>query len=230
MDEHEPLIERLRRLGRDEIEPGVVSRHLGAMAGMPVSRYRFAKLKVGTAFFAGLMLGGTGLAYAGALPATVQDAAHGALSQVGLSVPNGHGPARYNGPECTGGPYANHGQYVRSHHSDPNAGRSRCGKPVQAGTNAGGDGTETPETPDTEQGNNPGIGHGRGHHGNNGNNGNSADNGTPNATPAAPPMTAPTPPPTTLPTPTTSTTTATTTTTTTTTSVPTPSAPTTSLG
>lgn len=158
MDEHDPLIERLRGLGRHPVEPVIAARHLGSMASVRVKTRRFVKLKVGTAFFAGLMLGGTGLAYAGALPATVQDAAHGTLSQVGLSVPNGHGPARYNGPECTGGPYANHGQYVRSHKSDPNAGTSRCGKPVQAGNGGASDGTEAPETPGTNQGHAPGAG------------------------------------------------------------------------
>jgi hypothetical protein len=159
MDEHDPLVERLRSLGRDPVRPGVAARHLDAMAGAPVKTHRFVKVKVGTAFFAGLMLGGTGLAYADALPAPVQVAAHGALSDLGVSVPNGHGPARYNGPECSGGPYANHGQYVRSHHADPNAGTSRCGKPVQAGSGGATGDTEAPETPDTDQGNGPGAAH-----------------------------------------------------------------------
>ena len=176
MDEHDPLIERLRGLGPDRIDPAVAARHLGAMAGIPVKTHRFVKAKVGTAFFAGLMLGGTGLAYADALPASVQSVAHGALSQVGLSVPNGHGPARYNGPECTGGPYANHGQYVRSHKSDPNAGQSRCGKPVQAG-NGTDDGTEPPEN---DQGGSQGRGHGQ-----------HANHGKPATTPTMP-RTAPT--------------------------------------
>lgn len=203
MDENDPLVERLRGLAGHGIDPSVASGHLDAIARVPTRTYRFAKLKVGVAFFAGLMLGGTGLAYAGALPAPVQDAAHGALSQVGLSVPRGHGPARYNGPECTGGPYANHGQYVRSHKSDPNAGSSRCGKPVQAGTGAGSDGTEAPEAPDNNQGDTRGGGHGHGHQG---------DKGSPGATPLTPsaPSTSPA---TTVPTPTTSPSTTTTTTT-----------------
>ncbi|HET6963414.1 MAG TPA: hypothetical protein VFH58_01495 [Acidimicrobiales bacterium] len=157
MDEHDPLIERLRGLGRGRIDPAVAGRHLGAMAGVRSRTGRFVKLKVGAAFAAGLVFGGTGLASAGVLPASVQDAAHGALSQVGVSVPrghsgqNGHGPARYNGPECAGGPYANHGQYVRAHKSDPNAGASRCGKPIQAGSDSTSNGTEAPETPEAPE-------------------------------------------------------------------------------
>jgi hypothetical protein len=182
MDEHDRLVERLRTFGRRSIAPDVSDRHLGAMRGAQVRAPRFVKLKVGVAFAAGLTLGGTGLASAGVLPAPVQSAAHGALAQVGVSVPNGHtghGPARYNGPECTGGPYANHGQYVRSHPSDPNAGSSRCGKPVQAGNEHSTNGTEAPDATDApdapnatdapnDQGGPPagvGQGHGHGHHG-----------------------------------------------------------------
>jgi hypothetical protein len=169
MDEDNPLIDRLRGLGRDAIDPGVAARHLSAISGLRVRPHRFVKLKVGTAFAAGLILGGTGLASAGALPAPVQGVAHGALTQVGVSVPNGHrghGPARYNGPECTGGPYANHGQYVRTHKSDPNAGQSRCGKPVQAANDGATNGTGAPEAPENDQGGTPGASHaGRGHGG-----------------------------------------------------------------
>jgi hypothetical protein len=61
----------------------------------------------------------------------VQDVAHNALDAVGVHVPPGHN--RYNDPTvCPGGPYRNHGAYVRAHTSDPNAGASPCGKPVQS--------------------------------------------------------------------------------------------------
>jgi hypothetical protein len=185
MDEDNPLIERLRSLGRSAIDPDVAARHLGAMANVRVRKARFVKLKVGTAFAAGLLLGGTGLASAGALPTPAQNVAHGALSQVGVSVPSGHsshGPARYNGPECTGGPYANHGQYVRTHTSDPNTGSSRCGKPVQAGNDETTNGTEALEGPENDQGDKPGAAHG--HH---------AHNGKPETTPSTT-ATAPAPP------------------------------------
>jgi hypothetical protein len=63
--------------------------------------------------------------------------AHGALDAVGVHVPPGH--VRYNDPVvCPGGPYRNHGAYVRAHKSDPNAGNSPCGKPVQSVNPSGG--------------------------------------------------------------------------------------------
>ena len=174
MDEHDPLIDRLRDLGRQPLDSATAFRHLSAMASVGGRSARAAKLKVGAAFFAGLMLGGTGLATAGALPGPAQDVAHSALSNVGVAVPNGHGPARYNGPECgtdpqTNLPFRNHGQYVRAHAGDPNAGASRCGKPLHAGTptSAGTskdteqpgttETTEKPEAPDNAG--NPGKGH-----------------------------------------------------------------------
>jgi hypothetical protein len=161
MDEHDPLIERLRGLGRHNVDPSLASRHLDAMASSPHRTVRSAKVKVGAAFFAGLVLGGTGLASAGTLPGPAQGVAHTALSAVGIDVPNSHGPARYNGPECTGGPYRNHGQYVRAHQADLNAGKSRCGKPIQAGTGAANDGTEPPEKPGNDQGGASGAAHGK---------------------------------------------------------------------
>lgn len=155
MDEHDPVVDRLRRLARQPLDQDLAARHLADMAG--ARRTRRASLssvrwKVGAAFFAGLLLGGTGLATAGALPGPVQNVAHSTLSEVGVDVPDGHGPARYNGPECgldpqTHQPFKNHGQYVKAHRNDPNAGQSRCGKPVQAGTETPGV-TEPPESPE----------------------------------------------------------------------------------
>lgn len=161
MDEPDPLIERLRGLGHHRVDPSLASRHLDAMASSPRRAVRSAKVKVGAAFFAGLVLGGTGLASAGTLPGSAQGVAHTALSAVGINVPDSHGPARYNGPECTGGPYQNHGQYVRAHHADPNAGSSRCGKPIQAGAGDGSDGTEPPENAGNDQGGASGAAHGK---------------------------------------------------------------------
>jgi hypothetical protein len=151
MDDNDPLIDALRGLGRQPLDPVTSTRHLSAMAGAGRRVARTTRLKVGGVLFVGLLAGGTGLASAGSLPASVQDVAHAALSPVGLDVPKGHGPARYNGPECgtdptTKLPYRNHGQYVKAHKGDPNAGASRCGKPVRAGTGSP-DGTEAPEAP-----------------------------------------------------------------------------------
>ncbi len=105
------------------------------------------KVKVGAAFGIGILVGSAGLATAGALPGPAQGVAHTVLSTVGVHVPGG--PQRYDGPEC-GGTYKNHGQYVRSHTQDPDAGQSRCGKPIQAGT--GSDSTDGPDTPGNSSG------------------------------------------------------------------------------
>src|SRR5579859_2291059 len=161
MDDRDPLIDRLHSLSRHSVGPATAARHLAAIAVVGGRTARAVKLKVGAALFAGLMLGGAGLATAGALPGPAQGVAHSALSTVGLNVPNSHGPARYNGPECgtdsqTHQPFANHGQYVRAHKADPNAGSSRCGKPVQAGTDTSND----TEAPDANQAGPPGSTHG----------------------------------------------------------------------
>jgi len=170
--DHDPLIDRLRDLGQRPVDPSTASAHLTAIAG--VSRRRpgvGARAKIGAAFFAGLLVGGTGLASAGALPGSVQDAAHTTLSQVGVNVPDGHGPTRSTvGCPPDGVKYMNHGQYVRTHKNDPNAGASQCGKPVQAGAETPGVGEapepteapEAPEAPDQGKPANPGA-NGKGH-------------------------------------------------------------------
>jgi hypothetical protein len=214
MDEHEPLIERLRGLGQHPVDPATAGRHLGAMAGVRHPRARAVKLKVGGAFFAGLLIGGTGLATAGALPGPAQDAAHSALSTVGVNVPDGH--QRYNNPADCGASanYRNHGQYVKANKAkNPKADQSRCGKPLVAGT---GDGTnetegpepaeapeppEAPEAPDSQDNGKSGAAHAnKGKHdngdqadNNQGDNNQGDDNETPGTpTPGAAPL-APTP-------------------------------------
>lgn len=78
--------------------------------------------------------------------AKAQARATAKAARLAAKLANGQGVARYYGPECTGftAPYTyNHGQYVKAHPDDagtaPNerqlAAESRCGKPVQAGTN-----------------------------------------------------------------------------------------------
>jgi hypothetical protein len=131
VEEHDDLIRRLRDFGSRPVDPVVASRHLTGLA-RPASRSPWrGRLKVGAAFAAGLLLGGAGLAHADALPDPAQQAAHTALGKVGINVPPGH--QRYNDPAvCPGGPYRNHGQYVRTHKDDPNAGRSPCGKPLKS--------------------------------------------------------------------------------------------------
>ncbi|GAC1478793.1 MAG: hypothetical protein NVS1B12_15480 [Acidimicrobiales bacterium] len=176
MDDTDPLVERLRDLGRQPVDPATASQHLSAMGSVrrPIRGWR--RYRVGAAFFAGLLVGGTGLASAGALPGGVQNAAHTTLSEVGVNVPDGHGPARSTvGCPADGVTYKNHGQYVRTHHNDPNAGASQCGKPVNAGADEQG-GTEAPESPEPTEapdagkpatpganGHGHGNGHGNGH-------------------------------------------------------------------
>lgn len=128
MDEHEELIERLREVGRQPIDPSVRSVHLLAIErGRPAVS---SKLRVAGAFLAGLLVGGSGLAVAGALPDPAQAVAHDVFERVGVQVPQ---PERHHGPEC--GPEArrNHGAYVRS---DKSLAKTECGKPLRAADGA----------------------------------------------------------------------------------------------
>jgi hypothetical protein len=196
VDELDPIIESLRQLGTAPIDPATASRHLGAMVGIRPRASLATKVKVGAAFAAGLLVGGTGLATAGALPGPAQDVAHSALSEVGVSVPGG--PQRYEGPEC-GGTYKNHGQYVRAHPGDPNAGRSPCGKPLQSTTGAGSGDQEAPGYADggpgsNGHGNGHGQGHGHGHGHGQGGAGQSAPEGQSNPSNGTGPSSAPSTP------------------------------------
>jgi hypothetical protein len=140
-DEHD-LPDRLRALGRQPLDAAVHARIRTAMADSggggldpvpdpPRLGRRWSRPAVVAAALAGFLLGSLGLASAGALPAGLQDKAERLLDRVGVDVPPGH--VRYNDPtECPGGPYKNHGEYVRSHQDDPNAGTSPCGKPLKS--------------------------------------------------------------------------------------------------
>jgi hypothetical protein len=128
-DYDDPLVSRLGDLGRTPVDPHVASSHLRALAGVPVRPAWFGRLRVTGAFAAGLLVGTTGLATAGALPAPVQQIAHTTLGAVGVDVP---GTDRVGGPEC--GDAKNHGQFVRAadkgHRAE--AAHSDCGKPKSA--------------------------------------------------------------------------------------------------
>jgi hypothetical protein len=134
MDEHEELLRRLGKLGRQPIEASRQSADLQAMARVRPSRAAGvlgSKMRVAAAFLVGLLLGSTGLAAADALPDPAQHVAHDVLARVGVDVPN---PERYHGPEC--GPEArkNHGAYVRD---DPSLANGDCGKPVRGSSENG---------------------------------------------------------------------------------------------
>jgi hypothetical protein len=140
MNEHDPFSDqdylamrgRLRALGSAPLHSGVADRVLERVRSGVRPKLRGGRLKLLSAVaIAGFAASGVGLAAADVLPAPVQDAAHRALDTVGVNVPPGHN--RYNDATvCPGGPYANHGAYVRAHSSDPNAGKSKCGKPVKS--------------------------------------------------------------------------------------------------
>ena len=137
MDDHDDLIERLQALGRQPVDPARQHAHLAAMTPAGRSPLR-AKLRVAGAFLAGLLVGGSGLAVAGALPDSAQNVAHNVFEQVGVQVPQ---PDRYHdAEECGPEVKANHGQYVRD---DKSLARSDCGKPTHAG---GKDAGETPRS------------------------------------------------------------------------------------
>ena len=127
------------------------------MASVAPSGVAFGRrLRVGAALVAGLLVGGTGLAGAGAL-GPAQGVAHSALGRVGIDVPD-----RHNGPECTDADgkriadLKNHGQYVRSQAKGDRseAAKSKCGKPVHAVDPADADeagDTESTEAEDAEK-------------------------------------------------------------------------------
>jgi hypothetical protein len=138
MDDFDDLTRRLRDLGAQPVDPDVAARCLNLMRRQRSSRSNLTKLKVAAAAATGFLVGSVGLAYGGTLPAPAQGVAHSVLKTVGVNVPPGHD--RYNDPAaCPGGPYRNHGAYVRAHKDDPNAGASPCGKPAHA-VQKGGDG------------------------------------------------------------------------------------------
>jgi hypothetical protein len=125
------LAERLQRLGTAPLDPVRSSADLAAMARVGASPRRPSIMRSGprvaAAFLAGLLLGGTGLAAADALPDPAQHVAHTVLARVGVEVPN---PERYHGPECGPEVKRNHGAYVRDDHA---LAQTDCGKPVGAG-------------------------------------------------------------------------------------------------
>ena len=130
------LTERLRALGSQPVDPPLASAHLTAMAAVrPVGRLRH-RVAVAGALFAGTLIGSTGLAAAGALPRTVQDAASAALAKVDISVPVG--TERYDGPECVGDtPARNRGQYLKQERAKGKeafeaAKATKCGMPLSA--------------------------------------------------------------------------------------------------
>jgi len=167
----EELLHRLRAMGQRPVDPALAAEVMGRVRHR-TSWWRSTRLKVASAAAGGLLLGSVGLASAGTLPRPVQDVAHDALGAVGVGVPVG--TARYNDPTaCPGGPYKNHGAYVKAHLNDPAAPDSPCGKPVSSVGKTGTD--DGPGAPDAN-GNPNANGNGNGKA-----NGNASPNGKANS-------------------------------------------------
>ncbi len=179
-DEYDDLTRRLADLGAAPIPPGVAARTRARLATPARRRGAWRTKWVAAAAVAGFVMGGVGLAAADVLPPGVQDAAHNALNTVGVHVPPGHN--RYNDPStCPGGPYRNHGAYVRAHHDDPNAGASPCGKPLNAVNHPTGatDGSEPGSSEGHGKPSSPPGQEGKGPHGKGNGNGSNQGHGKP---------------------------------------------------
>lgn len=135
MDDHDDLLQRLRTLGAQPVDPARQSADLTAMAMVRPRPRMGAKVRLAGAFLAGLLIGSTGLAAADALPDPAQHIAHTALGHVGVGVPD---PDRYHGAECGSVVKKNHGAYVRDDHS---LAQTKCGKKLHAQGAAGDTGT-----------------------------------------------------------------------------------------
>ena len=138
--DHDALVERLRALGEHPIDPALQAAHLTAMSAPRPAGIR-PKLRVAAAFLAGLLVGGSGLAVAGALPDPAQNLAHRAFKQAGIEVPQ---PERYHDDaECGPEVMANHGGYVRA---DRSKAQTECGKRVKGARGGPGErGANDPE-------------------------------------------------------------------------------------
>jgi hypothetical protein len=72
-----------------------------ASGGNRSSRSRFVRTKVASIVLVGTLVGTTGLAVAGALPAPLQDAASSVLAKVGISVPTSEGHPASSGEDIS---------------------------------------------------------------------------------------------------------------------------------
>lgn len=76
---------RLKELGELPVESSTASSHLTAMASVePKQSRRFGRVAVASAALAGFLLGGSGLAVAGAMPKPVEDAVNKVLETTGF--------------------------------------------------------------------------------------------------------------------------------------------------
>jgi hypothetical protein len=141
-DADRQLVQRLAAFASAPLDPDLAARCASRLRdGARPRRRAVRSMLLVAAVVTALLVTSVGLAAADTLPDSVQDVAQRALDKVGVHVPPGHD--RYNDPAvCAGGPYENHGAYVRTHKDDPNAGKSPCGKPMKSTTHVDGSGTE----------------------------------------------------------------------------------------
>jgi hypothetical protein len=111
-----------------------------ALTGKLSTRTRFFKAKVASLVLVGTLIGTTGLAVAGALPAPLQDAASKVLAKVGISVPSSDGQSGRSSEGVSNG-FSTSGPNA----VDPGSG---IGAPVEGHQgNAGPSGKAQPEHP-----------------------------------------------------------------------------------
>ena len=128
MNDNDRLMQRLRSLGERPVERDLAAHHLTAilLPRRQASASRFSRVKMAAVFAAGLVLGGTSLASAGALGTAAQRTVADTVDGVGLDLPGGTARSMVG---CDGEEVRNHGQFV-SGGGDPH---SECGKPVVSG-------------------------------------------------------------------------------------------------
>ena len=121
------LARRLTAFASAPLDPTVAARCTSRLRNSMRTRRRATRAAVLVAALVGTMLlSGVGLAAADTLPDPVQEVAHTTLAKVGVHVPPGH--ERYNDPVvCPGGPYKNHGAYVRATRTIPRPGHRPAG-------------------------------------------------------------------------------------------------------
>jgi hypothetical protein len=86
--DHDDLLDRLRAMGHEPVDPVVASEHLTAMAALGARPgKRFGRMAVAGAALVGFMFGGLGLGWADALPGPVQGVADNVLEFVDIEGP-----------------------------------------------------------------------------------------------------------------------------------------------
>lgn len=135
MIDQDDVISRLQSLSAVPVDDDVAARHLDSLSEVaPAVRRMRMRTLVGGGTLAVAMFAGTGIAAAaGNLPGPMQKAAHATLAKVGVDVPK-----ERSTEGCNGKSYKNHGQFMKDQpktgEARSAAAKSKCGKPINAGT------------------------------------------------------------------------------------------------